>query len=152
MGTEIERKYLVDGEAWRADVRESRPMVQGYLESSSAAIRVRIEDGTGVLTIKARTPGLTRGEWEYPIPDTDADELIDQFCGARVIRKVRHYLLVGDHEWTIDEFAGRHAGLVIAEIELDGEDEPFEHPPWLGREVSHDRAYYNEPLATVSTE
>ena len=99
------------------------------------------------LTIKGRTEGFTRGEWEYPIPAEDASELIERFCGPRCIEKTRHYLTVGSHEWVIDEFAGRHVGLLLAEIELESEDEPFERSNWIGEEVSHDPRYYNEVLA-----
>ena len=150
MGTEIERKFLLLNNDWRPDVLRSEPMIQGYMRSPDATLRVRVVGDRAKFTIKGRTVGVTRGEWEYGIPAGDASELIAQFCGQRVINKTRHYLNVGDHEWTIDEFHDRHDGLFLAEIELEREEEVFEQPVWLGREVSHDSRYFNEALAAPS--
>ena len=147
MGVEIERKFLVRNDDWRADVRRSIPIEQGYMRSPDATIRVRLKDGDGVLTFKSSTVGITRGEWQWPIPSDEARELIDAFCGDRVIKKTRHYVDVGDHEWVIDEFHDRFDGLFLAEIELDDEDETFETPLWVGDEVSKDPRYFNEVLA-----
>lgn len=150
MGVEIERKYLVDSDLWRAEVTRSARLVQGYFRAEDATIRVRIQDEEGFLTIKGKTVGVTRGEWEVSLPKQDAVELIAAFCGGRVVEKTRHFLDFGGHEWVVDEFAGRHAGLVLAEIELDAEDAAFPRPAWLGAEVSHEPRYYNSALALAN--
>ena len=149
MGKEIERKFLVEGDAWREAASRSTKIEQGYFRAEDATVRVRIEDENAYLTIKGATSGITRGEWEYPIPVTDAEELLEGFCGERVIRKVRHYLMVGEHEWVVDEFSGRHEGLLLAEIELEHADEDFQRPTWLAGEVSSDSRYYNQVLANT---
>lgn len=122
-------------------------MVQGYMRSEDVAIRVRKQGARAVVTFKARESGAVRGEWEYEIPPADAEELIGRFCEERVVRKTRHYVPIAGRRWEIDVFEGRHEGLVIAELELDAEDEEFDHPPWLGPEVTDDASYYNEALA-----
>lgn len=147
MGIEIERKFLVEGDSWRRQVDRSVEMLQGYMRADDATIRVRIRDGEGILTFKGKTIGVTRGEWQWPIPTQDARELIENFCGDRLIEKVRNYVVVGDHEWVVDEFAGRHEGLLLAEIELGSEDEEFQMPEWAGDEVSDDPQYFNSVLA-----
>jgi adenylate cyclase len=147
MGIEIERKFLVDGDDWRNEVHRSILIEQGYMRSPDATIRVRLKDGAGVLTFKTSTVGVTRGEWQWPIPADEARELMEAFCGDRVMEKTRHYVDVGGHEWSIDEFHGRFDGLLLAEIELDDEEEEFELPGWAGEEVSDDPRYFNEVLA-----
>lgn len=147
MGIEIERKFRVDGDAWRDEVRSSITIEQGYMRSPDATIRVRLRNGDGVLTFKSSTVGVTRGEWEWPIASDEARELIETFCGERVIDKTRHYVDVGEHEWVVDEFHGRFDGLLLAEIELDDEDADFLMPDWAGEEVSEDSRYFNEVLA-----
>ena len=147
MGTEIERKFLLLNDEWRPAVLRSELMTQGYMRSPDATLRVRVIGDLAKFTIKGRTVGVTRGEWEFDIPAGDGSELIEQFCGKRVIKKTRHYLQVGEHEWTIDEFHDRHDGLFLAEIELESEAETFDQPGWLGREVSHESRYFNEALA-----
>lgn len=145
MAIEIERKFLVAGEAWRhgAAVRQ---IVQGYLFSSAmVSARIRLADGAATLTIKGERAGLARDEFEYAIPAADAEELLRLSPHPPII-KTRHEVLFAGKLWEVDEFAGRLAGLVIAEIELDHADEPFEPPPWLGREVTHDRRYRNSAL------
>ncbi len=148
MGTEIERKFLVASDHWRSDADEGVSMRQGYMRASDATLRVRIAGATAWFTIKGRTTGVTRGEWEWTIPTDDAADLLEQFCGTRVVAKTRYTLEVGRHEWVVDVFEGRHEGLVLAEIELDAADERFERPAWLGDEVSGDSRYYNERLAS----
>lgn len=143
MGTEIERKFLVATQSWRDDVRESAALAQGYMQSPDAALRIRVRDDAGIFTIKGKTVGVTRGEWEWPIPVADARDLLEQFCGGRTLEKTRHHVDVGDHEWVVDEFHGDLEGLVVAEIELDSEDEAFEIPSWAGAEVSDDPRYFN---------
>ncbi len=147
MATEIERKFIVKGD-FSKDVFNSQRIVQGYLSSSPGrTVRVRIRGEKGYLTIKGPSDdkGLSRHEFEYEIPMTDAEQLL-KFCEPGAIDKVRHLARVGTHVWEIDVFFGANEGLVMAEIELASEDEPFEMPAWVGEEVSGDRRYYNSML------
>ena len=147
MSLEIERKFLVSGD-FRPFVTESSRIVQGYLCSSSGkTVRIRIRGEKGFLTIKGPTlPGsCSRFEWEAEIPLKDAEELIG-LCDSGVIDKVRHLVKAGDHVFEVDEFSGDNQGLIVAEVELSSEDEAFERPSWLGREVTGDRRYYNSCL------
>lgn len=147
MGTEIERKFLVEGEGWRPGSPGHR-VRQGYLSAEPArSVRVRLVGDDAWLTIKGANTGFTRVEFQYPIPTQDALHLLDELCIRPVIDKTRHAIRYGAHRWEIDEFHGANEGLVIAEIELDHENEAFERPPWLGAEVSDDPRYYNVNLA-----
>jgi adenylate cyclase len=149
MGVEIERKFLPAGEGWRA-LGEPVLLRQGYLCSDpDRTVRVRVEDGQGVMTIKGRSVGAARGEWEYPIPLADANELLDRLCEQPLIEKYRRRIPVGRHVWEVDEFLGANAGLVVAEIELGAEDEAFERPDWIGQEVTEDRRYFNSSLVRL---
>ena len=146
MGVEIERKFLLAGDAWRGQ-GQAIPMRQGYLCSDpERTVRVRIEGGRAVITIKSKGNGVRRGEWEYAIPVADAAELLDGLCEQPLVEKTRHRIAIGAHVWEVDEFAGENAGLVVAEIELGSEDEAFDKPDWIGREVTGDRRYYNASL------
>jgi adenylate cyclase len=146
MGVEIERKFLLAGDGWRGQ-GQAIPMRQGYLCSDpERTVRVRIEGARAVITIKSKGNGLRRGEWEYAIPVADAAELLDGLCEQPLVEKTRHRIAIGAHVWEVDEFAGENAGLVVAEIELAAEDEAFDKPDWIGREVSGDRRYYNASL------
>jgi CYTH domain-containing protein len=109
-------------------------------------VRVRIEGGRAVLTIKGKTTGASRGEWEYDIPVADATELLDGLCEQPQVEKIRHRIEHAGHTWEVDEFLGLNAGLVVAEIELGAEDEAFEKPDWIGVEVTGDKRYYNSSL------
>ena len=147
MALEIERKFLVSGD-FRPHVSGSSRIVQGYLCSSAGkTVRVRITGEKGFLTIKGPTlPGsCSRFEWETQIPLKDAEERL-RLCDSGVIDKVRHLVKAGDHVYEVDEFSGENKGLVVAEIELSSEDEDFERPEWLGREVTGERRYYNSCL------
>ena len=146
MGTEIERKFIVRSDAWRESVDHKRAMKQAYFRAHDATIRVRVIDSDAILTIKSATDGVTRGEWEYPIPHRDALELIDTFCGDRMLSKTRHYVPIDGHVFEVDEFEGELAGLIVCELELATEETPFTKPDWLGDEVSGDPRYYNEVL------
>lgn len=144
MAREIERKFLLRDARWRASVTRAEHIRQGYLGGTPAvSIRVRIADDAASLNFKSATLGISRHEFEYPIPRADAEEMLALFCGERRLEKTRHYVPWGTHLWEIDEFHGANDGLVVAEIELDTADEIFERPPWLGAEVSNDRRYYN---------
>ena len=147
MATEIERKFLVRGDAWKAQGTSERTR-QGYLRTAgSATVRVRVAGERGFLTIKGPTRGMTRSEFEYPIPLADAQALLDTLCERPQIEKLRYRIPAGAHTWEVDEFLGDNAGLVVAEIELGSEDEPFDRPAWLGEEVSADPRYRNAALA-----
>lgn len=147
MGVEIERKFLVASDQWRDSVVRSEPMSQAYLAShDGCSIRVRLAGDTAHLNIKGRTIGARRLEFEYPIPVTDAEAMLEGLGGPRVA-KTRHYIPAGDLTWEVDEFAGDNSGLVVAEIELPDEDASFPRPAWLGEEVTGDERYYNMALA-----
>lgn len=149
MKQEIERKFLVRGDGWRSAAGAGISCRQGYIstESSGATVRVRLMDGQGFLTIKGRTQGISRPEMEYEIPTADAEYMLTHFCDGGVVEKVRYFIRTGSLCWEVDEFSGANEGLVVAEIELENESQPFEKPEWLGPEVSHDRRYTNAALA-----
>jgi adenylate cyclase len=147
MATEIERKFLVRDESWRAHAAPGIFYRQGYLSSApTCSIRVRVAGDQAHLNIKSATLGVARTEYEYPIPPEDGREMLATLCRGAVIEKTRYFVEHGRHTWEIDVFEGDNAGLVVAEIELRDTDEPFEYPPWLGREVSDDVRYYNACL------
>lgn len=146
MGVEIERKFLPSGDAWR-QLGEPVLLRQGYLCSDpERTVRVRIEGEEGRLTIKSKGSGVRRGEWEYPIPLPEAQELLDTLCERPLVEKYRRRIEHAGFTWEVDEFLGENAGLVVAEIELPSEDTVFARPDWIGREVSGDKRYYNSSL------
>lgn len=144
---EIERKFLVAGD-FHSEVSGANHIVQGFLSSvPGRTVRVRLRDGKGCLTVKGPARGLTRFEWEKEIPGEEA-ELLLRLCEPGVIDKTRHLVPAPDgHVWEVDEFHGDNEGLVVAELELEAEDESFERPTWLGGEVTGDRRYYNTALS-----
>lgn len=147
MATEIERKFLVTGDL-RRQVTSAQRIVQGYICSQPGrTVRVRIRGEEGFLTIKGASDekGLSRYEFEQKIPLADAEELL-KLCEPGAIDKMRNLVPAGKHTWEIDVFHGENEGLILAEIELASEDEPFERPDWIGQEVSGDRRYYNSML------
>ncbi|MCE4556052.1 CYTH domain-containing protein [Roseateles cellulosilyticus] len=147
MGIEIERKFLVRNDEWRQAAASATRFSQGYLSRDPArTVRVRIAGEAGWLTIKGRTRGATRAEFEYPIPLADAAELLG-LCDGPVVEKVRHLCVVDGMTWEVDEFVGANAGLVLAEIELASEQQAFTHPQWLGEDVTGDGRYVNANLA-----
>lgn len=150
MGIEIERKYLVSGDGWRDLIRTSQRLRQGYLTASSGVtVRVRtVDDRTGYITVKSGGSALARAEFEYEIPITDARQMLGYSRGAQ-IEKTRHSLDLAGGDWVIDEFEGRHTGLVIAEVELASTTGTLELPDWLGDEVTGDPQYYNSSLAML---
>lgn len=148
MGYEIERKFLVDGD-YKSHAFKSFLIRQGYLSlSGTSVIRVRIKDEKAFVTIKsALAEGkIKRHEWEYEIPVADAEEML-QLCEDGVIDKRRYLVQAGPHTFEVDEFYGQNEGLLIAELELETEDEPFEKPEWLGAEVTGNVRYYNSFLS-----
>jgi adenylate cyclase len=148
MPVEIERKFLVDGDAWRNGVRRHELYRQGYLAGSeSCSVRVRVGGERAWVGIKGRVLGASRPEYEYEIPVHEANEILDTLCVHGRIEKRRYWVPYADHEWEVDEFLGSNAGLFVAELELEDESETFVPPPWLGREVTQDERYYNSSLA-----
>jgi adenylate cyclase len=146
MGKEIERKYLVKPGAW-APQGEGTHFKQGYLSSQKErVVRVRIEGEAAKLTIKGVTTGVTRSEFEYPLPHEDAAILLDQLCEKPLIDKHRYVETHGGHAWEIDVFHGDNEGLVVAEVELSSENERPALPAWAGAEVSGDPRYFNSNL------
>lgn len=145
MGKEIERKFLVTGDNWRS--AHAKLLRQGYLSTDKhRTVRVRVSGESAFLTIKGLTSGATRQEFEYPIPVDDANEMLDELCQPPLIEKRRHVVRVDGMTWEIDEFLGENAGLVVAEVELQDEDQTFNRPAWLGDEVTEDPRYYNANL------
>jgi adenylate cyclase len=148
MPVEIERKFLVKSDVWRAQVRRSQRMSQGYLASSgNVSVRVRIAGDEAWLNIKAGGFVASRHEYEYPLPLDEARELLALAEGPP-IEKTRHFVEQGALTWEIDEFGGDNSGLVVAELELDSENADFARPPWLGVEVTDLTRYYNVCLVT----
>ncbi len=144
MGIEVERKFLVVSGAWRDRVRQTIDIVQGYLANTTrSSTRVRIADGHATLSVKGMTPGASRPEFEYPIPVSEAREMLRSLCEGPLLEKRRHLVDVGSHCYEIDEFTGANTGLVVAEVELARADEPFARPGWLGDEVTDSLRYYN---------
>jgi adenylate cyclase len=147
MALEIERKFLVDRDQWRPR-NDGVAFRQGYLSRvEDRVVRVRVAGGAAFLTIKGRSSGVTRFEFEYPIPVEDAEALLDRLCERPLIEKTRYEEVFGGHIWTVDVFQGENDGLILAEIELSSEAESFDRPPWLGREVSDDPRYFNSELS-----
>ena len=148
MGKEVERKYLVTGDAWRAPGRGTHYR-QGYLNSDNErTVRVRSTGEKAYLTIKGITVGATRAEYEYEIPLADADAMISTLAERPIIEKTRYEIPHGGVLVQVDEFLGENAGLVVAEVELASEDQVFEKPAWLGEEVTGDPRYYNANLVS----
>ncbi len=147
--TETERKFLVFSDSYKQEAHLQKRITQGYLSSHpERTVRIRIKGDAGFLTIKGKSneSGTTRMEWEKEIPVADAQQLL-ALCESGAIDKVRYEVKYGSHIFEVDEFFGENTGLVIAEIELDDENETFEKPAWLGQEVTGDERYYNACLS-----
>lgn len=143
---EIERKFLLKPDAVPT-LTNGVLFVQGYLDKSAEkTIRVRIAEKEAFITIKGKTESFSRKEFEYEIPITDAEELL-LLCPDFIIRKTRYNISVGKHVWGIDVFHAENEGLILAEIELESEDETFERPDWIGKEVTDDFRYFNSYLS-----
>lgn len=148
MSQEIERKFLVNSDAYKAASFSNSRITQAYLATNpSATVRVRINEEKAFITIKGKSneSGTTRFEWEKEIPVEEAKELL-QLCTSVVIDKIRYKVNFNGFIYEVDEFFGDNAGLVVAEIELNHEDDAFEKPVWLGQEVTGDTKYYNAVL------
>lgn len=148
MAYEIERKFLVDGD-YKSKSFKAYPIKQGYLSLSGVSVvRVRVKGEKAYITVKSSVVSgtLKRNEWEYEIPKDDAEEML-KLCEESLIDKTRYLVKVGKHVFEVDEFNGDNEGLLIAEVELEHEDEHFEKPEWLGEEVTDNVRYYNSFLS-----
>jgi CYTH domain-containing protein len=146
MAVEIERKYLTSSEEWRGR-DEGLDYRQGYLSTTKErTVRVRTIGDQGYLTIKGLTIGATRAEYEYEIPVADAHEMLDELCLRPLVEKRRYRIPHGGLIWELDEFLGENDGLILAEVELESEDQQFELPPWIGEDVTGDPRYFNANL------
>lgn len=145
---EIERKFLVNSEAYKSDAFKRTKIAQGFLNTHpERTVRVRIFGDHGYLTIKGKSnaAGLSRFEWEKQISLAEAEELM-HLCEPGIIEKTRFEVSMGEHIFEVDEFLGDNAGLIVAEVELKSETEIFQKPNWLGEEVTGDVKYYNSNL------
>ena len=145
MAIEIERKFLLKNDLWKKEAINSEHYSQGYmtLDGEKNSIRVRLTGDKAWVNFKSATLGMSRLEFEYPVPVTDAQQMLDELCYTPVIDKERYFVKVEQHTWEIDVFHGENEGLVVAEIELKSETEDFARPAWLGQEVTDDKRYYN---------
>ncbi len=147
MATEIEHKFLLKNDNWRKEIYKSVYYKQGYLSSTDKnSIRIRISDSNAWINIKSPVVGRQRQEFEYEIPLSDADEILETLCHHPLIEKTRHFVNHQGHVWEIDEFRGDNAGLIVAEIELSSLEEEFTLPEWADQEVTHELRYYNNQL------
>ena len=146
MGTEIEKKFLITDNAWRS-LASGVTYRQGYLNiTKERTVRVRTIEDKGFLTIKGIATGASRAEYEYEIPAADAEAMLDDLCEKPLIEKSRYKIDFGGFVWEVDEFFGENQGLIVAEVELESEDQQFEKPEWIGEEVTGDPRYFNANL------
>ena len=142
MSVEIERKFLVEGDAWRKSTTQSIHLRDGLIAlTNGRKVRVRIFPDGATLTVKGRRKKASRAEYEYAIPHDDALEMLTEHCGGNVVEKTRHLVPHGAEQWVVDVYHGLLDGIVLAEIELQSVGEPFERPLWLGREVTGDESF-----------
>jgi adenylate cyclase len=148
MGLEIERKFLVVNDSWRTRARQPVEIAQGYLgEGSKASVRIRVAGEQAWLCVKSARSGMTRLEFEYPVPVEDGRTMLRQLTRDGLVEKTRFSVPENSHTWELDVFHGANDGLVIAELELERESEAFHRPEWLGLEVTDDARFYNGYLA-----
>ncbi len=148
MGREIERKFIVAGQGWREGAT-GIPCRQGYLSvTEDCVVRIRTAGGRASLTVKGRKTGLSCPEYDFEIPLREAEELLERICRPPLIEKIRYTLDFKGTTWEIDEFKGENEGLIVAEVELDDENQHIEIPEWAGCEVSLDPKYRNVNLTT----
>ena len=145
MALEIEKKFLLNNSDWR---KEQGVMYrQGYLNSvKERTVRVRIIGDKGYLTVKGISRGAVRAEYEYEIPGVEAEAMLDYLCEKPLIEKMRYKIAYKGFVWEVDEFCGENQGLIVAEVELESEDQKFEKPEWIGEEVTGDPRYFNANL------
>jgi adenylate cyclase len=150
MATEIERKYLVRSDGWRAHVHGQVRYRQGYLANSAhCSVRVRVGGDAAHVNVKGASVGVSRLEFEYPVPMEDALVMLRELCPGSIVEKTRYLVRHGNRDWEVDVFEGDNAGLVVAEIELEDETQAVALPDWVGAEVTTDVRYYNSCLATT---
>ncbi|HEY5585451.1 MAG TPA: CYTH domain-containing protein [Ruminiclostridium sp.] len=146
MAIEIEKKFLVKNDQYKSSA-DSALFRQGYLSvKAERTVRVRSYNGKGFLTIKGKTQSCSREEYEYDIPALDAERMLDNLCIRPIIEKVRYFLTYEGYKWVVDEFLGENLGLVVAEIELESEQQIFGKPEWIGNEVTSESRYFNSNL------
>jgi len=147
MKKEIERKFIVLDSSYK-QLGEYEHCIQGYISSiNEPLVRIRIIGNKSFITLKSDINGITRLEYEYKIPNNDAKDLLNIYCKKKIIEKNRYKIHYKSTLWEIDEFLGNNKGLVVAEVELNNEDDLFEKPSWIGQEVSTDKKYYNYNLS-----
>lgn len=152
MAREIERKFLLKDSSWKELAYQQTHFAQGYLNdisdrSAKSSVRVRIEGDRANMNIKSLEIGLSRDEYEYEIPYDEGKKMLETLAVGPVIEKIRYLVKVGQHTWEIDEFLGDNQGLVVAEVEMQSEDESIEVPNWAGREVTEEVRFYNISLS-----
>ncbi|HAC62706.1 MAG TPA: adenylate cyclase [Cyanothece sp. UBA12306] len=147
MAIEIERKFLVKGDSWRS-LGTGKVYKQGYIltQNKITTVRARIVGDRGYLTLKGKIKGLARSEFEYPIPKEDAQIILETLCDSPLIEKIRYSISLNNLVWEVDEFTGDNQGLILAEVELNDENQYLKLPDWIGEEVTHDLKYYNVNL------
>ena len=148
MAKEIERKFLVRNDSYKAFAVGNDEIAQGYISTDpDGTVRVRLKGEKAFLTVKTRNQGCVRNEWEYEIPAADARQMLEN-CRGCIISKTRYYIPADDGlQWEVDEFHGTRQGLTVAEIELPSEDTAFAIPSFIGDDVTGDPAYYNSSLS-----
>ncbi len=147
MGQEIERKFLVINESWRAGAT-GVAIRQGYIPTLDArTVRIRVLGDQGYITLKGPAVGIVRPEFEYPIPLTDAETILETLCAPPLIEKYRYRIAAGEVVWEVDEFFGANQGLILAEVELTAADQEIDLPDWVGLDVTQDLRYANSNLA-----
>ncbi len=152
MAREIERKFLLKGDLWKQKAFQKTHFAQGYLnditeQSAKSSVRVRLEGDKANMNIKSLEIGLSRDEYEYEIPYAEGERMLDTLSVGPVIEKDRYLVRHGDHVWEIDEFHGENLGLVVAEVEMQSENERIQMPEWAGKEVTEVPRYYNVSLS-----
>ena len=146
MALEIERKFLIDLDSL-GPLPQGIRIVQGYIPTQGkTAVRIRLKGEQAFLTIKGENRGAVRSEFEYPIPVDDADTMLAELCNGQSVDKIRYLIDHAGHTWEVDIFSGSNQGLVVAEVELDSEDENVSLPDWVREEVTGDPRYYNSSL------
>jgi adenylate cyclase len=149
MGIEIERKFLLADNSWMADADNGTRFCQGYLcETGPGSVRVRIEGDQANINVKSATIDMHRFEYEYSIPLTDAEQMLESLCIKPLIEKTRYHVEYGGKLWEVDVFKGDNEGLCVAEVELDSREEAIALPDWVAEEVTNDKRYYNVCLVS----
>lgn len=149
MAQEIERKFLLCDESWRSVAGTGTPYRQGYLSlDKERIVRVRVKGEEAFLTVKGGRKGFTSAEYEYPLPLADAEEMLRDLCIPPLIEKMRYEIVHEGLTWEVDEFFGDNAGLLVAEVELESEEQEVPLPSWVGKEVTEDRRYANASLVS----